>query len=210
MGREGDSERRRTERDRQREQTRERLFTAALDIFRRDGVEAARIDDITQAAGVSRGAFYFHFPSKEDVLHALNLRSQLRIVARLAEVPDTAAVVEVLDAVADAMSAHWRDDPELLPAMGMVALKDTASELDAASRAHPAAMALIPRFERAVSRGELVGGIGPELLAQFFLVNLFGAALAWCGNPGVVDLQLLLRNVVRFFLRAAGPDDPGR
>ena len=35
------------------------------------------------------------------------------------------------------------------------------------------------------------------LLSEFFLVNLFGAALAWCGNP-VLPLDQLLGNVVTF------------
>src|SRR5690606_227101 len=57
-----------TERDRQREETHRRLFETALDLFRRDGIEAASIEEIANRAGVSRGTFYFHFPTKDDVL----------------------------------------------------------------------------------------------------------------------------------------------
>src|SRR5205085_7825923 len=57
-----------SKRDLQREETRHKLYEAALEVFRRDGVAAARIDDITRAVGTSRGTFYFHFPTKEHVL----------------------------------------------------------------------------------------------------------------------------------------------
>jgi len=57
-------------REEQRAQTRQRLYECAVEVFRRDGVEACRIDDIATAAGVSRGSFYFHFPTKKHVLLA--------------------------------------------------------------------------------------------------------------------------------------------
>ena len=58
-----------TQRERQRAETRERLFQAALDEFRREGVAGARIERIASAVGVVRGTFYFHFPTKDHVLH---------------------------------------------------------------------------------------------------------------------------------------------
>jgi AcrR family transcriptional regulator len=47
------------------------LLDAALRIFSRDGFEAARIEDIAGATGHTRGAFYAHFSSKEDLFFAL-------------------------------------------------------------------------------------------------------------------------------------------
>ncbi|HEY7211727.1 MAG TPA: helix-turn-helix domain-containing protein [Bryobacteraceae bacterium] len=53
------------------EATQARLFKAALRVFSRDGFEAARIEDIAAEAGHTRGAFYAHFQSKEDLFFAL-------------------------------------------------------------------------------------------------------------------------------------------
>lgn len=41
---------------------------AALAEFSRHGLRGARIEDITQACGLSKGAFYLHFESKEALL----------------------------------------------------------------------------------------------------------------------------------------------
>ncbi|MFO0593670.1 MAG: helix-turn-helix domain-containing protein [Myxococcaceae bacterium] len=41
------------------------LIAAARREFRRSGIQRARIEDITQACGLSKGAFYLHFASKE-------------------------------------------------------------------------------------------------------------------------------------------------
>ncbi len=194
----------RTQRDRRREQTRDRLFDAALEVFRRDGVAAARIDDIANAAGVSRGTFYFHFPTKDDVLLKLLAESQADISEQLDELPNETPIGTVLETMARAMAAEWKDDPDLLREIGTVALKVTALSLPNATRQHPVQLALIPRFDTAVSRGEIGTLIPPELLTEFFLVNLFGAALSWCGNQ-IVPLDFLLTNVVSFFLKAAAP-----
>ncbi len=53
------------------ETTRRALLEAALRIFARDGFEASRIEDIAGATGHTRGAFYAHFNSKEDLFFAL-------------------------------------------------------------------------------------------------------------------------------------------
>ena len=53
------------------EATRRALLDAAKRIFARDGFEAARIEDIAGDTGHTRGAFYAHFTSKEDLFFAL-------------------------------------------------------------------------------------------------------------------------------------------
>ena len=106
--------------------------------------------------------------------------------------------------MARAMASTWENDPDLLREIGTVALKVTALALPDATRQHPVQLALIPRFDAAVQREEIGTLIPPELLTEFFLVNLFGAALSWCGNQ-MLPLEFLLTNVVSFFLKAAAP-----
>lgn len=52
-------------------QTKEALMAAALDIFYRRGVSRASLQEIASAAGVTRGALYWHFKNKEDLFDAL-------------------------------------------------------------------------------------------------------------------------------------------
>ena len=48
--------------------TRRRVYEAAMAEYARVGLEAARVEDIVSAAGVSWGTFFHYFPAKEDVL----------------------------------------------------------------------------------------------------------------------------------------------
>jgi len=50
-----------------RQATRGKLLDAAFGVFAAQGYTGATIDAIVQAAGYSKGAFYFHFSSKEEV-----------------------------------------------------------------------------------------------------------------------------------------------
>jgi AcrR family transcriptional regulator len=51
--------------------TRHELLHAARRIFARDGFEGARLQDIAESAGKTRGALYAHFKDKEDLFFAL-------------------------------------------------------------------------------------------------------------------------------------------
>lgn len=53
------------------EETRTHILAAAEDLFAQKGYDATGINDICQAAGVSKGALYHHFASKQAVFQAL-------------------------------------------------------------------------------------------------------------------------------------------
>lgn len=43
------------------------LLDAAIDVIRAQGLHATSVDDLCAAAGVTKGAFFHHFPSKESL-----------------------------------------------------------------------------------------------------------------------------------------------
>jgi len=63
--------RKRLTREESRAQTRERLLDAAFAVFVKDGIDAASIEEVAEAAGYSRGAFYSNFESKDELLCAV-------------------------------------------------------------------------------------------------------------------------------------------
>jgi AcrR family transcriptional regulator len=67
-------------REAQRLETRRRVYNAAIAEYKRTGMADADIGAIISAAGVARGTFYFHFPTKEHVLEDV----ERNLVTRLA------------------------------------------------------------------------------------------------------------------------------
>lgn len=51
--------------------TKEHLMLAALEAFYNKGISRTSLNEIAQAAGVTRGALYWHFKNKEDLFDAL-------------------------------------------------------------------------------------------------------------------------------------------
>ncbi len=45
--------------------TREKILLTAMNVIRKQGYAATRIDDVCAEAGITKGAFFHHFPSKE-------------------------------------------------------------------------------------------------------------------------------------------------
>jgi AcrR family transcriptional regulator len=93
---------RRTKFDIKREATYEALVDAGMHVFAEKGYSAARVEDVVERTGQTKGAFYFHFKNKLDLLaHVIEHRDRRR--AGWEEVLDTipagASVVDVVGAV---------------------------------------------------------------------------------------------------------------
>lgn len=106
-------------RQQQREQTRARLVDAALRVFALHGYDHATVEEIALAAGHSKGAYYFHFDSKEDILLELLSSWIEEQTHRLrsfesATTPIAVALLETLESLLryDDREPHWRS---LLP-----------------------------------------------------------------------------------------------
>lgn len=54
------------------QETRTRILEAAVTVFATKGYHNAKVDDIVSESRTSKGAFYFHFPSKQDIFLALS------------------------------------------------------------------------------------------------------------------------------------------
>lgn len=59
------------------EKTRDMLLDAAEKLFLENGITKTSLDAIAKAAGVTRGALYWHFKDKEDLFKAMHERVKL-------------------------------------------------------------------------------------------------------------------------------------
>jgi TetR/AcrR family transcriptional repressor of nem operon len=50
-----------------RHESKTKILDAALHVIRAKGYEATRIEDVCEAAGLTKGSFFYHFKSKEDL-----------------------------------------------------------------------------------------------------------------------------------------------
>lgn len=83
---------------------RERIVSAAIEVFSEQGIEKTKISDIVKRAGIAQGTFYLYFPSKLSLMPAIAevmVEKTMEIVQ--AKVSKTAAFPVRLDQLVDAI-----------------------------------------------------------------------------------------------------------
>jgi AcrR family transcriptional regulator len=171
-----------------RRETRARLLDAALAEISRRGIAAADVSAIAAAAGVVRGTFYFHFPTKEHVLIEVERNEETRIIRELGEAGgDLSSVLSQL--VDHVLGAERRLGAAVFRDMLGLHFSSTGPVDDELTR-HPLAEFLMSLFGRAQDAGDVSPDADPQELGLFFLTGLF-ALLA----TGAHDAALLRRYV---------------
>jgi AcrR family transcriptional regulator len=190
-------------RDQQRAETRERIFVAAVAEFLEFGFSNAQIPRIAEAAGVVRGTFYFHFPSKEHVLLELAARNQETLVARLRALRGRGVGIrETLGVLVEAID-------EVNAAIGESNLMREVLAMHVRAQQEPTENEkgvleeLSHHMAAAMERGEVRFDIGPDQLASMVLTSVFGVIVA--RREEGFDRREELELLMDLLLRGMGP-----
>ncbi|MGV9252851.1 ScbR family autoregulator-binding transcription factor [Streptomyces sp. NPDC003697] len=153
--------------------TRDTLITAASTSFTTRGYQRTSVRDILRTAGTTRGAFYFHFASKEDIAgHILSLEET--VWADLAEQTrghDASGLQQLIDFTHTAF-CRILSDP-----VTSAGVRLRLGDLDTAGNTPgDGGFVLLTEFlDTAWRQEELRPGIGPQT-AMRFLTELFVGA----------------------------------
>lgn len=152
---------------------RDRLLGAAARVFARNGYEGTRILDIVREAGLSTGAVYGRFRSKNDLLRAA-IVEQAGDVAHLDE-PGTTRVADLIARMGRATTGEL-SDREAVRLEAFVASRREPEIAQAIAEASSALrMSMQPLVEAAALDGTVAGDIDPE--AVVFFVRTVGLGL---------------------------------
>jgi AcrR family transcriptional regulator len=195
-------------RARKRAETKERIFETALREFRDVGVASAQIDRIARAAGVARGTFYFHFPTKDDVLLELARRINLRLVRRIGVLGETdPSLRELLEGVNDAILDEFRrvGDTGLLRDLLSLYARRPYDLTDPIPNVPTLASELGRHLRREADRGELRSSLPVEHLAVVVITSLFGILTR---IPHGEDLRVACGSLIDLLVKGLQFDDP--
>lgn len=174
-------------RQQQREQTRARLVEAALRVFALHGYDHATVEEISLAAGHSKGAYYFHFDSKEEILLellSLWIEEQTRRLRTFesTETPVAVALLETLGSLLryDDRDPHWRS---LLPEFWAQAHRNQHVH-SLFQKAYARWLELLKDlFEKAEREGLLSLAMAPDVAASLVLAAHDGFTVHWRLRP---------------------------
>lgn len=190
---------------------REQILDGAKRVFMEQGFDAASMNDITRAAGVSKGTIYVYFQNKEDLFAALIQRERFRITesARHALNPDL-TVAEALHDFGVLFARHISSE-YTIKAMRMVLavnqrMPTLACGFLSATPMNPVSV-LKNYLDRQVASGKLAID-DTELAARQYLelstVGIFKHRLfgTMTTPPSDAEIERIVASGIRMFLAA--------
>lgn len=163
-------------RARQAEATRNLLIAVATENFTEHGYPATSIDDITQQAGVARGALYHHFSGKEALFRAVYETVEGEVVTRVMEA--AASQTSPWDALQAGLSTFL--DACLEPAFRRIVVLDSVSVLQSQVMEvgiDPVELPMLRAVLTPLVGTTTFGGMAIDALAYVALGGLYGASL---------------------------------
>lgn len=167
--------------------TRTRLIAAARELIVRDGVAAASIRHISEAAGYSQGALYSNFPTKEDLLMAV-LADHLDGLAGRVEAMAEEVLRTPRDSGAPAIAAFFRNlNPKsnwstLAVELQLHANRSAAMQADYSALREELFRRLGAAFEKIFAHLGVTPSISPEDLAMGLVSTSVGFSIQFGGS----------------------------
>lgn len=185
---------------------RQRLLEAAAAEFAVKGLDAARIDDISLAAGLAKGTIYNYFDSKVDVFRAVVEEWARRTAEERESVPDDAPIRDQLLAIV-------RGDMNVVADMeefARTAMREVlTAPSEAVSQILPAWDPVDREIERIITtaqrRGELRADRSAEELVRVFFTLTNGLLIEHWLPGSNVELTDIPALVVDYYLDGALP-----
>jgi TetR/AcrR family transcriptional repressor of nem operon len=186
------------------EQRRAELLAAGQALFLAKGIGATSLADITQRAGVSKGLFYLYFPSKEDLVLALQQQFSDQVAARMRAAadaePDWAAKLDACVQAGVECHRDLHDLHEVLfhhPAPG-----HDPGHLGGQAPGHAAAIRVIRDLFAAGTAAGVFDVADPEAAALLCYASMHAFDRGFRGRGGPDDVRLI-RAARHLFRRAA-------
>jgi AcrR family transcriptional regulator len=168
----------------------QRLLAEATRLFAERGYDRTSVQEIVEAAGVTKGALYHYFGSKDDLLHEIYgrvLRLQLERLEAIA-VKDEKVSQRLLEAAADVVStsiANLDDSKIFFRSMHQLSPEKQKAVRAERRRYHEKFRALVEEGQRdGVFRAEL----RPDLVVDFFFGSVHHLGL-WYREGGPLSAE---------------------
>jgi AcrR family transcriptional regulator len=180
------------------ETTRQKLLDAAIDLFSEVGYAAAGLGEIIERAGMTKGALYHHFDSKEALATAIieqgtNLtRDAFRHVCESSS-PALENLIHGVFIVADLLVS----DKTARTAEQLT--RGLAEFNSAASRAWSSLLdSMTTQARRASAEDDLWEGVDPDVVTEAILNTMLGAQLLSKTADGIDHIERLTRSLELF------------
>ncbi len=188
-------------------ETRCQLLDAAEQVFSAKGVTNTSLNEIAEAAGVTRGAVYWHFRNKMDLIDALMERVRLPLEdlreQAMAMAPNDVVAQIRLNAI-DVLRRTVRDPHHQAIANILLHKCEYVDDVLPIKQRHlesrnECATEVEQRFQEAVSAGQLPSCTNPRLATMALFSYVDGLVYNWLLEPSYFDLDRDAEHLIDVF-----------
>ena len=187
------------------EATRRAVLAAARSSFGKKGYTQTSVDEIADAARVTKGAVYHHFASKKTLFRAVHAEVAAEAEARAAEAadPEGAPIDQISARVNGYLDAALDEETRRIGLIDGPAV--LGHELEDSADQQPGHVDLRAFIATSIARGQIVD-LDPGLLTYLVrgLVGLSGLLIARAGDPD--ETRAALGLALDAMLRGLAPD----
>ncbi len=165
----------------QSEQTRQHIIQVAAQMFARKGFFGTSIADLSRAAGLTKGALYHHFESKDALFLAVIQR--VRDVWRREVARDVLKAQDALDRLAVLFENHIRlvgENQTLCLVLDRLGVEVEGLSSDFAVALQETYGDLARFIERIIHKGQRLGQVRDDLDARQVALNIVGMLVTGC------------------------------
>ena len=160
---------------------RAQILEAAMHVCADKGYHASRIDDIAAHAGLSKGAVYHHFASKQEVFLGLVEQMMAEATQVISQLDASgASAVETLNGLIDLFVGMFRDSPQVLRGLleiFFLGVRDPEFRKHFDGYYSSMIEATEQVIRHGIDRGELDPDLDPEEAARVFVLGGDGLLL---------------------------------
>jgi AcrR family transcriptional regulator len=185
------------------EERKDQIIEAAVSVFARDGFGDARMDDIADESGLSKGALYWYFKNKDAIISAIFdsvFRREISKIRKLEEekLPARDMLQVYVDLVVKDLKTMEPIMPILYDFMAMGFRRKNIRKLIQRSF-QEFIQATEPVIRRGIDHGEFIN-VDPAEAALTLGAIFEGSILLWSYDPDRIDLKNLIESSINLLL----------
>ncbi len=187
-------------------ETKKKLYEIAERLFTERNFSDVNVEDITDEAGITKGAFYVHFESKDALVailiadHAACADANYKTFVET--LPNDMPISEVLLALTQKIADELMDTIgcENMKKVYQMLLSGTAGTEAVKGYGRELYALVYSILEKGLRSGEFTSSLPPETLSRHFVMAIRGVSYEWCVRYPDFDLKEQVTEHIRLLV----------